>query len=264
MDDHNGGLEWSIPVAGLGVTALVLMFAAYSKIQAKLKPADIFSMIIAAGDAFTDIAFTVQQLRVMNSAFQYVIGFLLLIFLVLPTACSLYEIMLALHSPLLDARRMQDLAPYYAVVLFIALTNMEVLRVLPWQEGTATFDGLPDKRMMVRVWLVVMLLEDIPQFCIQLVALLSEGGAGMLALLSLGFTLAAVIWRGLRLPACSKGTPPPAPWAAGAVTTCMRAFANGRQGNLPSSCRVVARGRARTGWAGAQGCTGAKQAPDAS
>ena len=73
------------------------------------------------------------------------------------------------RDPLLDAQRLQELSPYYAFVILMALTNMEVLRVLPWQEGSATFDGLPDRRMMMRVWLTVVILEDIPQFCLQLV-----------------------------------------------------------------------------------------------
>ena len=49
----------------------------------------------------------------------------------------------------------------------VALTNMELLRLLPWREGPTLYDGLPDKRLMLRVWLQVMLLEDVPQFTIQ-------------------------------------------------------------------------------------------------
>ena len=32
------------------------------------------------------------------------------------------------------------------------------------------YDGLPDRRLMLRVWLQVMLLEDVPQFTIQVKA----------------------------------------------------------------------------------------------
>ena len=81
---------------------------------------------------------------------------------------------------------------------------LEVLRVLPWLETSATFDGLPDKKLMVRVWLTVMFLEDIPQFGIQLVLTASSGDGGLLAPMSLSFTMVAVVWRGLRLPACEK------------------------------------------------------------
>ena len=44
---------------------------------------------------------------------------------------------------------------------------MELLRLLPWRKGPTLYDGLPDKRLMLRVWLQVMLLEDVPQFTIQ-------------------------------------------------------------------------------------------------
>ena len=47
---------------------------------------------------------------------------------------------------------------------------MELLRLLPWREGPALYDGLPDKRLMLRVWLQVLLLEDVPQFTIQVKA----------------------------------------------------------------------------------------------
>ena len=49
----------------------------------------------------------------------------------------------------------------------VALTNMELLRLLPWRQGPTMYDGLPDRRLMLRVWLQVMLLEDVPQFIIQ-------------------------------------------------------------------------------------------------
>ena len=49
----------------------------------------------------------------------------------------------------------------------VALTNMELLRLLPWRQGPTLYDGLPDRRLMLRVWLQVMLLEDVPQFTIQ-------------------------------------------------------------------------------------------------
>ena len=198
LDHLRGGGEWLILFGGLGGTVLVLMFASFSRIQAKLRPMDILSVLIAAADAFTDVAFTVQQLGTMESSFDYVTGSLLLVFLVLPTVCGAYQIALALRSPLLDTRRMQELSGYFAFVLLVALTNMEVLRVLPWQAGSAMFDGLPDRRMMMRVWLTVVFLEDIPQFCLQLIVTVNAGGSGLLAPVSLTFTMAALLWRGLR------------------------------------------------------------------
>ena len=58
--------------------------------------------------------------------------------------------------------------PYpYPYPYQVALTNMELLRLLPWRKGPTLYDGLPDKRLMLRVWLQVMLLEDVPQFTIQ-------------------------------------------------------------------------------------------------
>ena len=115
----------------------------------------------------------------------------------MPTTCAAYQVVQALRSPCLETGKLQDLSAYYALVLLVALTNMEVLRVLPWREGTAIFDGLPDRRLMVRVWLTVMFLEDIPQLCLQLTLTLTSD-TGPLAPLSLAFTMTACAWRALR------------------------------------------------------------------
>ena len=191
------GGEWYVLAGGLCSTAAALLFGAYSRAKAKLQFPAILSIFIAAGDAFTDVAFTAQQLQKMETLKDHVTALLLLLFLIVPTACAGYQVILALRSPLLDTEKLQDLSAYYAFVLLIALTNMEVLRVLPWRDGTANYDGLPDQGMMVRVWLTVMFLEDVPQFCLQLMLTLSSN-TGLLAPLSLTFTMTAVIWRALR------------------------------------------------------------------
>merc|ERR1712166_664567 len=79
-----------------------------------------------------------------------------------------------------------------------ALTNMELLRLLPWRQGPTMYDGLPDRRLMLRIWLLVMFLEDLPQFTIQVAVLLMGGSDGLLAPLSIAFSVSAIVWRGLR------------------------------------------------------------------
>ena len=191
------GGEWYVLAGGSCATAFALAFGAYSRVQAKLRFTAILSIFIASGDAFTDIAFTAQQLQKMESLGDHVTAFLLLVFLIVPTACAAYQVIHALRLPLLDTEKLQDFSAYYAFVLLVALTNMEVLRVLPWRAGTANYDGLPDQGLMVRVWLTVMFLEDLPQFCLQLMLTLTSN-TGLLAPLSLTFTMTAVIWRALR------------------------------------------------------------------
>jgi len=108
-----------------------------------------------------------------------------------------------LRSPHLDTDLLQERSSYYAFVLLVSLTNMEVLRALPWQKGTAIYDGLPDQKLMVKVWLIVMFLEDLPQLGIQ-TALTIKASGGLLGPLSLGFTLVALVWRALRSEASQK------------------------------------------------------------
>ena len=75
---------------------------------------------------------------------------------------------------------------------------MELLRLLPWRQGPTMYDGLPDKRLMLRIWLLVMCLEDVPQLAIQVAVLTIADTSGVLAPLSIAFSVSAIVWRGLR------------------------------------------------------------------
>ena len=197
--DTNLGFEIYILLGGLGLTVAVLCFAAYSKVSVKLSGADILSTVLAAGDALTDIAFTIQRLGIMHTTADHVVAALLLLFVLLPTAASASQVLVVLRSPHLDSERLKELSAFYAFVLLVALTNMELLRLLPWRQGTTMYDGLPDKRLMLRIWLLVMCLEDVPQLAIQVAVLtMVDTGGGVLAPLSIAFSLSAIVWRGMR------------------------------------------------------------------
>merc|ERR1712085_89905 len=128
-----------------------------------------------------------------------VVAALLLLFVLLPTAASASQVLVVLRSPHLDYERLKELSAFYAFVLLVALTNMELLRLLPWRKGPIMYDGLPDKRLMLRIWLLVMCLEDVPQLAIQVAVLTTvETGGGVLAPLSIAFSLSAIVWRGMR------------------------------------------------------------------
>ena len=154
--------------------------------------------MLAAGDALTDIAFTIQRLGIMHTTADQIVAALLPLFVLLPTAASASQVSVVLRSPHLDSERLKELSAFYAFVLLVALTNMELLRLLPWREGPTMYDGLPDKRLMLRIWLLVMCLEDVPQFAIQVAILAIADTGGMLAPLSITFSLSAIVWRGLR------------------------------------------------------------------
>jgi hypothetical protein len=192
------GLEWYVLFGGLALTLFIVAIAAYSKIKVGLRGPDIASVLLAAGDAFSDIAFTVKQLASMSTTGEHVVAALLLLFLLLPCAAGLSQIIVALRLPQLDADRLKDVSTFYAFIMLVALTNMELLRILPWREGAELFDGLPDKRLMLRIWLAVTFLEDVPQLAIQTTVLAISGTSGVLGPLSIGFSVTAMVWRGLR------------------------------------------------------------------
>ena len=194
--DADLGFEIYILLGGIGLTVAVLCFAAYSKVRVKLSGADVLSTLLAAGDALTDIAFTMQRLGIMHTTADQVVAALLLLFVLLPTAASASQVLVVLRSPHLDSERMKELSAFYAFVLLVALTNMELLRLLPWRQGPTMYDGLPDKRLMLRIWLLVMCLEDLPQFTIQVAVLAMVGTGGVLGPLSIAFSVSAIVWRG--------------------------------------------------------------------
>ena len=191
------GFEIYFLVGGLCLTVAMLCFAAYSKVRVKLSGADILSTLLAAGDALTDIAFTMQRLGIMHTTADQIVAALLLLFVLLPTAASASQVLVVLRSPHLDSERLKELSAFYAFVLLVALTNMELLRLLPWRQGNAMYDGLPDKRLMLRIWLLVMCLEDMPQLAIQLALLTiaadTGGVLGVLAPLSIAFSISAIV-----------------------------------------------------------------------
>ena len=197
--DADLGFEIYILLGGIGLTVAVLCFAAYSKVRVKLSGADVLSTLLAAGDALTDIAFTMQRLGIMHTTADQVVAALLLLFVLLPTAASASQVLVVLRSPHLDSERMKEMSAFYAFVLLVALTNMELLRLLPWRQGPTMYDGLPDKRLMLRIWLLVMCLEDVPQLAIQVAVLtMVDTSGGVLAPLSIAFSLSAIAWRGMR------------------------------------------------------------------
>merc|ERR1712166_1426174 len=136
---------------------------------------------------------------IMHTIADQIVGALLLLFVLLPTAASASQVCVVLRSPHLDSERLKELSAFYAFVLVVALTNMELLRLLPWREGTTMYDGLPDSRLMLRIWLLVTCLEDVPQLAIQgaVLAMVDTGG-GVLAPLSIPFSVSAIVWRGMR------------------------------------------------------------------
>ena len=187
-----------ILLGGLAVTGSVLCFAAYSRVKVRLAGADVLSVLLATGDVLTDIAFTLQRLGTMQTAADKAVAALLLLFLVLPIAASASQVRAVLHSQFLDTERLKELSAFYAFVLLVALTNMELLRLLPWRQGPTMYDGLPDKRLMLRIWLLVMCLEDVPQLAIQVAVLTIADTGGVLAPLSIAFSVSAIVWRSLR------------------------------------------------------------------
>ena len=86
-----------------------------------------------------------------------------------------------------------------AFVLSLALTNIELLKVLPWKAESAHFDGFPTRKLL-GVVIAISLLEDIPQLVLQVLFLREADhlSSSPLAWVSLISSLLSILWRGFK------------------------------------------------------------------
>eukprot|EP00239_Pterosperma_sp_CCMP1384_P011617 CAMPEP_0197865852 /NCGR_PEP_ID=MMETSP1438-20131217/43898_1 /TAXON_ID=1461541 /ORGANISM="Pterosperma sp., Strain CCMP1384" /LENGTH=382 /DNA_ID=CAMNT_0043484369 /DNA_START=191 /DNA_END=1336 /DNA_ORIENTATION=- len=97
------------------------------------------------------------------------------------------------HKDMLDSQQMKDHISLYSFLIVLACTQLECLSCLPWTE--AAFDGLPSRHILMSTYATV-LLEDIPQLCVQLTYAWNSTGRNHLVLYaSLGFTATSLIFR---------------------------------------------------------------------
>ena len=86
----------------------------------------------------------------------------------------------------------------YATLIALSAVNGNILRLLPWRRRL--YDGLPTRRVLLAVN-APLLLEDVPQLCVQLHFVFymprSEFQSA-LAMLSISFSMLSMVWRILR------------------------------------------------------------------
>lgn len=97
---------------------------------------------------------------------------------------------------LVSVDKLRDASMFYAALLCLALTNSDLLRLLPWTSHK--YDDFPSATIFLLCQMTT-LLEDVPQFFIQLSYLVGWDGVDESALfvpvLSLTFSSISLVWR---------------------------------------------------------------------
>ena len=153
--------------------------------------AKIAKITVGLVDMYTDLLFVAEVYYVSRVREEFSIFFVGgVLFTILPIIAGLVASLLACisHASLLHKEIIRDNAILYALCVILSSINVEALVVLPWTQRL--YDGFPVKYMLGLTY-VTVLLEDIPQFVLQLFYVRKHGQGGI-ALYSLAFTVASL------------------------------------------------------------------------
>ena len=133
-----------------------------------------FSIGLAWADFLLDVAFARRAFEV-NSMVAWPYSSLVLVLYALVSFFCVLGVVVALRCPigwfdLSEHRNELWSNGQVAFVLSLALTNIELLKVLPWKAESAQFDGFPTRKLL-GVVIAISLLEDIPQLVLQVLFL---------------------------------------------------------------------------------------------
>ena len=220
---HDTARDWGVAFEVVLLTsgiALTLLFAIVARSIRRLRFSwcGIFTILIGAGDFCTDIVFArtawrrvtlllaAQQTQVMAArvAEARLIAILATTFVAGPILISTVPLAVVIITArgLLDSETFSRYPSFFGCLLVLALTNLELLRLLPWNEKR--YDGLPTPRVLA-VTFLTSVIEDIPQVVLQIYAIAfvqpTDGEpnyAITVSFISLFFSLASIWWRGFR------------------------------------------------------------------
>jgi len=151
---------------------------------------------ISAVDGYSTELHDAQMLALLGTLFV-VVPFLLT---VVPLVYVLYT-----YSQMIDSPIFSRHASFYGCLLVLTLTNLDLLKLLPWRE--VRFDGLPTARVLALTFFTLF-AEDLPQTVIQTLSLVATLSLDRriaepfysisLTVVSLSFSLGSIWWRGFR------------------------------------------------------------------
>lgn len=136
------------------------------------------------------------------------VSYLSLVFLVAPFLLSILPLVKIVRAKrLIDDKRFSSHAAFYSSILFLSLSNLDLLRLIPWQTRGRTgeqkrlkWDGFPSMQVMVLTTFTT-LFEDLPQLILQVSLVLAAPELTIELAVALGLSATFVVWRSARLMA---------------------------------------------------------------
>ena len=200
-----------------GVIAAVLLLLGCNMRKLRITASGLLCIVIGAGDFASDVLFARHAIVVSGGT---LLSYLPLVFVAGPFLLSTFPLLfiIARNRELLDTHKFSRHSSFYGCMLVLALTNLEVLKLIPWKENK--YDGFPTSRLLALTFITTA-IEDIPQAILQISFLvINRSKPDAIAIISLGFSLCS-IWCALSinpLPAHSQLSPSPLPRGGAAQT----------------------------------------------
>ena len=96
----------------------------------------------------------------------------------------------------IDRDSVQRNGPFVAIMLCMAITNVQLVRVLPWTSDDSLWDGFPTRGLLAAVS-IIALAEDVPQLVILGLFLLESNqlSSNLVAWINLTTTIVSILWR---------------------------------------------------------------------
>ena len=174
------------------VMAFVLLLLGCNRRE--ITRSDSLCVVIGSLDFASDVLFA--RLALLTSPTP-ALAYLPMVFVAGPFVLSTFPLLLivAKNRDLIDMDTFARHPSFYACMLVLALTNLEVLKLIPWRE--TRYDGFPSSRLLALTFFTTA-FEDIPQTVLQVAYLIAMGRGDAIAIISLGFSLCSIWVRGFR------------------------------------------------------------------
>jgi hypothetical protein len=190
-----------------GSTLVACAAAVYTKVRG-INP--LFQWIqtvdiaLAASDFGSDVLFIMEAFEVGRESDEQAavtMGRISFTFLLVSSGVSFAAYLLLLrryaHRPdsidNIDWKNIGKHAGWYSVLSLLTSADIELIKLLPWNNATKPFDGFPEMRVAI-VITCMALLEDVPQLICQVIFVMTIAPS-YVAYMSIAITVLSMCWR---------------------------------------------------------------------
>ena len=179
------------------ITGTILLLLGCNSRRLKISRSAFLCVIIGSLDFASDVLFARHALLSSPESVPPTLRYLPIVFVAAPFVLSTAPLLMIVTQSreLIDMDTLARYPGFYSCMLVLALTNLEVLKLMPWRDGK--YDGFPTSRLLALTFFTTF-AEDAPQTVLQVSFLLATGSSDAIAIISLMFSLGSIWVRGFR------------------------------------------------------------------